>query len=172
MAIGQRIAARIGMHDGVCDGAQCTLREAITSANSATGTDTIDFNIPAVPDPNCVDGTGVCTITPASVLPNVSQPIVIDGYTQTGASANTNPINMGSNAVLKIELNGTSAGAGQTGLIINGGSSITGPAWRSIRPAVFASSMTGRCGALNPTSVAVVIKAVSSISAAVGMDWE
>jgi len=57
-----------------------SLRQAITDANNHAGLDTIDFNIP---------GSGVQTITPASDLPAITDPVIIDGYTQTGASANT-----------------------------------------------------------------------------------
>src|SRR5207244_7296305 len=32
--------------NGVCDAAECTLREAIAAANAAAGSDTITFNIP------------------------------------------------------------------------------------------------------------------------------
>ena len=37
--------------------------------------------------------------------------MTIDGYTQSGSSANTNPTSQGLNTVLKIEIDGTSAGA-------------------------------------------------------------
>src|SRR5947209_11464220 len=42
---------------GVCDAVECTLREAITAANTHAGTDTIAFNIP---------GAGPHTIRPTS----------------------------------------------------------------------------------------------------------
>jgi hypothetical protein len=44
------------------------------------GLDTINFNIP---------GSGVKTIAPASPLPTITDAVVIDGYSQPGASANT-----------------------------------------------------------------------------------
>ena len=87
-----------------------TLREAIYSANAnlnfnadvvasgGYGVDTINFNIP---------GAGVHTIRPG-VLPTVTGPLIIDGYSQPGASPNT--LAVGDNAVLLIELDGTSAG--------------------------------------------------------------
>ena len=89
-----------------------SLRQAITDANSTAnvgGPDQIDFNIA---------GAGVHTITPASALPTITDPVVIDGYTQPGASANT--LSVGDNAVLLIELNGTNA---NSGLIVTGGGS-------------------------------------------------
>jgi len=49
-------------------------------------------------------------------LPNITNPVTIDGYTQTGASVNTSPT--AENAVLRLELNGTAAGAGIDGLRI------------------------------------------------------
>ncbi len=85
--------------DGFCnDGSgHCTLRAAIQQANAtATGTDTIAFNIP---------GGGVHTIRPNSPITTITEPVIIDGYTQPGASPN-NLVN-GMNAVLLIELDGT-----------------------------------------------------------------
>lgn len=75
---------------------------------------------PAATDAGCNVGTGVCTISPASALPVISQPVTINGYTQTGASENT--LAVGDNAVINIELNGTGAGAGVDGLSITAGS--------------------------------------------------
>ncbi len=83
-----------------------SLRAAITSANGAAGADTIRFNI---------SGTGVKTITLASALPTITGQLFIDGYTQTGAS--WNGIDPGSNAVLRIELNGNNSVG--TGLTVN-----------------------------------------------------
>jgi uncharacterized repeat protein (TIGR01451 family) len=97
-----------------------SLRQAILDSNATAGApETITFNIP---------GAGVQTIVLTSDLPPITDPVSIDGYTQPGASANT--LASGDNAVLLIELNGTSAndglliitpGAGSTvrGLIIN-----------------------------------------------------
>ena len=90
-----------------------SLRQAITNANASTGTtDTITFNIA---------GAGVKTIAPTSALPNITDPIVLDGYTQPGASVNTQAV--GNNAVLLIELSGSNAPAGTRGLIITAGNS-------------------------------------------------
>ena len=85
--------------------------------NASAGVpDNIKFNIDASTDPGCNPGTGVCTIQPALDLPTITDPVVIDGYTQPGASANTNPVGAGLNTVLKIILDGSVAGIG---LIIN-----------------------------------------------------
>ena len=101
--------------DGTCDATECTLREAIAAANANAGTDTIVFTIP---------GTGRHTIKPASALPTIADPLTIDGYTQPGASPNTNPPGQGTNAVLMIELDGSSAIAGVIGLTIVASDSI------------------------------------------------
>ena len=80
-----------------------SLRKAIEDANANPGFDTIAFDIP---------GAGVHTITPATPLPQISEDVVIDGYTQPGSSENTDPV--ATNAVLLIELDGSVAGG--TGL--------------------------------------------------------
>src|SRR5256886_7587443 len=85
-----------------------SLRQAILDANSMGG-GTINFNIP---------GSGVHTISPLTVLPTITQTVTIDGYSQPGSSANTNPPTQGLNTVLKIELSGA-LGGNFPGLIIN-----------------------------------------------------
>jgi hypothetical protein len=56
-----------------------------------------------------VPGHGtVCTIG-LSTQVDVGFPVIIDGYTQPGTSANTNPITMASNAVLLIEIRSSNA---------------------------------------------------------------
>jgi uncharacterized repeat protein (TIGR01451 family) len=88
-----------------------SLRQAILDSNATAGTkETITFNIA---------GAGLHTISPASALPDITDPLIIDGYTQPGSSVNTSTT--GSNAVLLIELDG--AGAGSSGLSITGGGS-------------------------------------------------
>ena len=78
----------------------CTLRDAMTYANANPFT-AIHFSI---------SGAGVHTIAPGSALPTIIAPMTIDGYTQPGASANTNGPTQGTNAVILIELDGTNAG--------------------------------------------------------------
>jgi hypothetical protein len=87
-----------------------SFRQAIVDANTHGGPDMIAFNIP---------GNGVHTITPVTELPVITSPVTIDGYTQPGSSANT--LAAGDNAVLLIELNGTSAGASANGLTLGVG---------------------------------------------------
>src|SRR5215203_5749754 len=88
----------------------CTLREAIDASNAVLGQipNTIKFTI---------QGSGVQTITPSSPLPPITRPVVVDGYTQPGSSPNTLATG-GTNAALKIELNGTNTS--QAGLAILG----------------------------------------------------
>jgi hypothetical protein len=93
-----------------------SLRQAILDANAATGADTIAFNIP---------GSGVKTIKPVTPLPQITDTVVIDGYTQPGASANT--LTNGDNAVLLIELQGPAGaanGLSYFGLNISAGNSV------------------------------------------------
>ena len=88
----------------------CTLRDAITFANRNPGSK-IHFNIP---------GSGAHTITPATSLPSSEVPTILDGYSQPGASPNTNGPGLPNNAVLLIEIDGS---AGRGGLSLNGGNS-------------------------------------------------
>jgi len=91
-----------------------SLRQAILDANTSEGTDIIAFDI---------SGEGPHTIRPLSALPTVTDPLLIDGYTQTGASANTNGPGLGLNTVLMIELDGSNAGENANGLNITAGTS-------------------------------------------------
>src|SRR5215831_15958668 len=97
-----------------------SLRQAILDANGHPGADTITFNI---------TGSGVQTIAVASSLPAVTDPVTIDGYSQTGATANTNPPDAGTNAQIMIEIDGTNTTfpdstlqfvAGSTGSVLKG----------------------------------------------------
>ncbi|MDQ6809174.1 MAG: hypothetical protein M3Z64_07095, partial [Verrucomicrobiota bacterium] len=46
------------------------------------------------------------TIAPLTVLPDITEAVTIDGYSQPGAAPSTNGVDKGLNAVLKIELSG------------------------------------------------------------------
>ena len=66
---------------------------------------------------NFAIGTGVQTIAPTSPLPIVTCQTLIDGYTQPGATPNSIPNNAaGSNAAIKIVLDGTAALAANSGI--------------------------------------------------------
>jgi IPT/TIG domain/S-layer homology domain len=96
-----------------------SLRQAILDANANPGADSIAFAIP---------GSGVHTISPMTVLPTITGPVTIDGYTQSGASANTDPA--GDDAVLVIELDGTNESG--TGIGINLGAGSDGSTVRGL----------------------------------------
>ena len=68
----------------------------------------IAFNIPTDgSDAGCV--VGVCTIALNSgqgALPAIIQPVLINGYTQTGAMRNNQNLSVGDNATLTIVLSG------------------------------------------------------------------
>jgi hypothetical protein len=92
--------------------------QAVMDANGhpnidANTPDLIVFAIPAS-DPNRDPATGVFTIALPTGLQVVTDPVVIDGYTQSGASPNT--LATGNDAVLLIELNGGNAMGGFTGV--------------------------------------------------------
>ena len=97
-----------------------SLRWALQTANTTAGLNIITFNIP---------GSGIHTIAPLSPFADITEPVYIDGYSQPGSSPNTNGPELGSNAVLLIELNGSniSPSLGGTCLSIrNGNSTIRG----------------------------------------------
>ncbi|MGE3467477.1 MAG: hypothetical protein AB7J13_11150, partial [Pyrinomonadaceae bacterium] len=99
-----------------------TLRQAIIDANATSGTDTIMFSI----------GTGPATIELFSDLPNVTEPVIIDGTTQPGFSGSP-LVNITSFASFGIRITGGGStvrslgftGSGGSGLILaSGGSNI------------------------------------------------
>ena len=104
----------------VNDSGSGSLRQAILDANANPGADTINFNIPS---------PGVQTITPTTVLPDITNTVAINGYSQPGSSANT--LANGNNAVILIRLDEFKmAGASPAGLNFTGagagGSSVRG----------------------------------------------
>src|SRR5262249_18504974 len=111
--------------DNTTDTSVLTLRDAITLVNHAGNpaslgqstmsagwaaqinttspfgsNDTIEFNITAASDTGggFNDTTGVATIKPLSGLPSITNAVLINGYTQSGASQNTllGPCTLGS----------------------------------------------------------------------------
>lgn len=89
------------------DGGNGSLRQAILDSNaSAAVLDAIRFDIP---------GVGVHTISPASPLPTITDPVVLDGATQPGFAGT--PL---------IELDGSGAGGGSGLRISAGGSTVRG----------------------------------------------
>ncbi len=86
------------------DSGSGTLRQAIGFSNASPGLDVINFNI---------SGGGEQTIALNSALPQLNDPVIIDGSTQPGYSGK--PL---------IEINGAGAGVGVNGLVLVGGNSI------------------------------------------------
>ncbi len=96
--------------DGLCDATSCTLREALVAATADAYTPrNIEFWIPSS-DGGC-DGGGVCTIQPSSALNNIPASTTINGYTQSGALYNVQLFPNPLNSVIKIQLDGSNAGA-------------------------------------------------------------
>lgn len=80
-----------------------SLRDALDQSNSTVGVkDTIAFSITGS---GCTGTPTVCTIKPASNLPAVTDPVIIDGYTQPGSSPNS--LAVGDNAVILVEIDGS-----------------------------------------------------------------
>jgi hypothetical protein len=99
-----------------------SLGQAILDSNSHAGQDTIAFNI---------SGSGVHLIDLSqSSLPEITDSVIVDGYTQPGAHPNT--LSVGNNAVILIQLDGGLVQRDAKGLAISGsnclvrGLSITG----------------------------------------------
>lgn len=92
-----------------------SLHDAILEANAAPGADEIHFNIP---------GSGVHQIlVNRNGLPEITDPLTIDGYTQPGASPNTRAL--GNDAVILIQIDGQNDFSGPVnGIVISGGNSV------------------------------------------------
>lgn len=97
-----------------------SLRDAIN--NLAAGSNTIQFDIPTT-DPGYDAANGTWTITPATDLPMIVNPVTITGYSFGGAVYNTatpNDLEIGNNAVLQIILNGNNYTTGD-GIVTGNG---------------------------------------------------
>ena len=99
LLLGCQLAARAAttfVVDNTNDSGPGSLRQAILDANANAGSDVINFNI----------GTGLKTITLAAKLPDISDPVVIDGTTQPGFAGapliEINAMNLGFNIPLVI----------------------------------------------------------------------
>jgi CSLREA domain-containing protein len=112
---------------------QCTLRAAIEEANDTDGADTINFSIDPGSAPGCDSTSKVCTISldlttsPIKLLPPITDPLRIDGYSQGKTTADpaddAKPATSTSNAALKIELSGNPSVALAYGLKITAANS-------------------------------------------------
>ena len=84
-----------------------SLRQAILDANANPGADTITFAIGAAGSQQ--------TIQPLTALPTISDPVMVDGWSQGGVGYTGPPL---------IELNGALAGPQAVGLTLTGGGSV------------------------------------------------
>ncbi len=89
--------------DGACDPAHCSLREAINAANELPGPDVIAFNL---------SGGAPRVIAPAEALPQITDPVTIDGTTQPDYAGT--PV---------VAIDGLNAGADANGLFVTAGQS-------------------------------------------------
>ena len=99
----------------VADTGVGSLRAAIESANgntNASDMDVITFNIA---------GSGVHTINLVTELPDITQKVTINGYSQTGASANTTISPAPMDSVIKIEINANALSGHPRGLNFESG---------------------------------------------------
>jgi hypothetical protein len=101
------------------NGTTVTLRSAILESNARPpayfdSVYTINFSLA---------GGGAQTITLAASLPEIKYPVLINGFSQTGASANTAAFGVSTNAVVKMNVNCNN----MTGISVNGtGTTIRG----------------------------------------------
>jgi hypothetical protein len=72
-----------------------SLRQALLDANTTPGANVVQFNIP---------GSGPRTIAPLTTLPDITNSVAINGYSQPDSSANT--LLNGNNGLLLIRLDG------------------------------------------------------------------
>lgn len=101
-----------------CPSNAVSLRCAIIKVNGDGSGDTVEFAIPST-DAGCSGTPRVCTIAPASPLPHLlAAGAFINGYTQPGATPNTNGLTGGDNATLTVRLDGSSAGQSADGLFL------------------------------------------------------
>ncbi|MHB1035657.1 MAG: SdrD B-like domain-containing protein [Pirellulales bacterium] len=110
------------------------------SAAQITTTTAIDDSLLSDADPEWPHSW--FSIRPAYTLPAIAEAVVLDGYTQPGARANSRAI--GTDAVLRLELDGSSAGSNASGVqVTGGGNTIRGLAINRFRGSVAQDSGFG-----------------------------
>ncbi len=113
-----------------------SLRQAIVDANNNANVggfpDEIDFDIP---------GSGLQVISPTSGLPPITDPVVIDGYTQPGSSPNT--VVDGDSATLLIVLDGSLDPLADGLLLYAGNSTVRGLVINGFNEGIRVSSVGG-----------------------------
>ena len=117
-----------------------SLRQAILDANANPGSDLITFNI----------GSGLKTITPASGLPEISDPVIIDGTTQPGFAGTPlieiNASNIGFAWVLTISAGNTTIRSLILNHFQNGGILIANGGGNHIEGCYIGTDATGSTG--------------------------
>ena len=133
---------------------QGSLRQFLQNGNAAQGSASSVFNIPTSDAGYNGSGNGEYTIAPGSALPEVTDPVLLDGTTQPGYAG-----------VPIIELDGNSAGPGVDGLRISAGNStidslvvhrfggdgieLTGAGGNTVRNSYVGTDVTGSAGQAN-----------------------
>jgi Bacterial Ig-like domain (group 3) len=102
-----------GDADGADGGMTLSLRQAIEVANGTLAVGSLTASqasliVGPLATPNTIDfniaGAGPFTIMPATGLPAITSPVIINGYSQPGALPNTNGPGLADNAVIEIAL--------------------------------------------------------------------
>lgn len=103
--------------DGFCAtvGGDCTLRAAIEESNARPGYEEIHFDV-RNPNDSCPDLVVIQPATSLTIDDKQAYGLTIDGYTQCGASPNTQPVH--GDAVIKVEIAGNET-EGIYGLFVN-----------------------------------------------------
>jgi CSLREA domain-containing protein len=99
------------------------------SGVSAGATDTTSWPADAIPNIDPEYPYSWWSIAPVSPLPDITNTVFINGYSQPGASVNTKHFDQGDDAILRIELTGIMPTSGSIGLDLElgaGGSTISG----------------------------------------------
>ena len=91
--------------DGVCDAAECTLREAIQAANAVPNGDAPDAILFAIPACGPEDP---CRIELGFALPTLRDAVVVDGFSQPNAKPNSAELDEAINARYAVVLDGRS----------------------------------------------------------------
>lgn len=122
--------------NGICatSTGACTLRAAIQEANAEKGPNEIDFDIP---------GSGVQTIQLSGQLPTISDTsgaTTINGYTQPGASPNTDQY--ADNAQIMVQIEGNGAGGFDALGISSANNVIEGLAFFNLHRSIWMQSST------------------------------
>jgi hypothetical protein len=109
----------------VADDAQCTLHEAIIAANADTASGAMAGECAAGSGADVIEFAEAGTIQPAGALPTIATRIHLNGYTAPGASVNGQPFPAGTNAVLRVEIDGVNAGDVPTFYLLGDGAAGT-----------------------------------------------